>query len=188
MNHPVRISSIVAFSRTSVTKVRKSNAGLTRPKTIIKRRIKPMSQRRGFSTNSGSTLSPAMVTSGKSVRRLISRICLPASDASAREGSNPAGDPESALRALDVAEDKMTPKIVTGLRCWWEGRARLRGEAGALASQVARDGKRRLLASAQFHGRKSQFLGSGSRRVTGMFLLRRRAYETARDPFTERRP
>jgi hypothetical protein len=47
-------------------------------------------------------------------------------------------------------------------------------------------GIRNRTRSAQYRGRKSQFPESGSRRATGMFLLRSRAYETARDPFAER--
>ena len=46
------------------------------PNAIINLRMKPISQRRGFSTISLSTVSVAMVVSGKSVNKLVSRICL----------------------------------------------------------------------------------------------------------------
>ena len=58
-----------------IAKVAKSNNELSGPKTIINRRMKPISQRRGFSIMTSSTLSPAIIISGRSVVKLISRIC-----------------------------------------------------------------------------------------------------------------
>ena len=49
-----------------------------------------MSQRRGCSTISASTLSVAMVISGKSVSRLVSRICLGSSGRNGRNSDAPA--------------------------------------------------------------------------------------------------
>src|SRR5450631_1666114 len=75
-NQPVRNWSWVAcrMSR-SAPNVRKSNTELTRPKVIMNLRMATMSQRRGWSTISLSTVSVAMVISGKSVIKLVSRIC-----------------------------------------------------------------------------------------------------------------
>ena len=49
-----------------------------------------MSQRRGRSTSSASTLSVAMVISGKSVSRFVSRICLGSSGRKGRKSEAPA--------------------------------------------------------------------------------------------------
>src|SRR6266568_1897439 len=60
------------------------------PNTIMNRRMKPMSQRRGLCTNSSSTLSPAIVISGKSVSKLMSRICFGSSGKNGRNSDAPA--------------------------------------------------------------------------------------------------
>src|SRR5476649_1249327 len=74
-NQPVRNWSWFACRmKRSAPNVRKSNAELTRPKVIMNLRMATMSQRRGWSTISASTSSVAMVISGKSVIRLVSRI------------------------------------------------------------------------------------------------------------------
>ena len=65
--------------------MRKSKTELSTPNSTMKRPMKRMSQRRGRSTSSGSTLSSAMPTAGTSDRKLLSRIC-PAS--SGRNGRN----------------------------------------------------------------------------------------------------
>src|SRR5262245_9986224 len=76
-NQPVRNSSGEARTTHSNTpKVTKSKTELTRPNTTIKLRIKLMSQRRGLSIQSRSTLSSAMVMPGMSERKLLSKICL----------------------------------------------------------------------------------------------------------------
>jgi len=76
-NHPVlNCPSFTRRTSKSRPKVRKSNTELTRPKVIINLRMALMSQRLGWSTISSSTMSVAIVISGMSVIRLVSRICL----------------------------------------------------------------------------------------------------------------
>jgi hypothetical protein len=53
--------------------VTKSNKEETRPKTTMKFLMNPIDHRLGQDTNSESTLSPAMVISGRSVNRLVRR-------------------------------------------------------------------------------------------------------------------
>ena len=86
MNQPVRNSAgLLRSTQSSTAKVRTSNSELTRPKVSMKRLMKAMSQRWGCSIQSASTRSPAIVISGRSVSRLVSRICF---GSSGRNGSS----------------------------------------------------------------------------------------------------
>ena len=63
MNQPLRNSLWLACNTTSITKnVRKSKIELSGPKTLMKRRTKPMSQAAGRATVSGSTRSVGMAS------------------------------------------------------------------------------------------------------------------------------
>ena len=77
MNQPVwKVASLAFSSHSKTAKVAKSKSELIRPKTSIKRLIKRIFQRCGRFTKTSSTRSLAMVISGRSVRKLINRICL----------------------------------------------------------------------------------------------------------------
>ncbi len=70
--------------------MRKSKTELNKPKTIIKRLIKPRSQRCGVWMLMSSTRSVAMAISGKSVSRLVSKICLGSKGKNWRNSEAPA--------------------------------------------------------------------------------------------------
>ena len=76
MNQPVLNKTSRAFKNQKKHSKGEIIKNRTRiPKTIMKLRMKPTFQRRGCSTISLSTLSVPMVVSGKSVIRLVSKIC-----------------------------------------------------------------------------------------------------------------
>jgi hypothetical protein len=68
---------------------------LRSPKVIMNLRMNRMFQRRGRATSSGSTRSVAMVISGRSVSRLVRRICLGNRGRKDRNREAPAMTPSS---------------------------------------------------------------------------------------------
>ncbi len=71
-----KVTESALNTRSSTTKVTRSNAVLASPNTIMKKRTSRMSQRCAVSVSARSTLSVEMVTAGKSDRKLLSRICF----------------------------------------------------------------------------------------------------------------
>lgn len=85
-NQPVRNNSGDALRiKNSVPKVMKSKTELSKPNRSMKLRINLISQCCGRCIASASTRSVAMVISGKSVNKLVSRICL---GSNGRKGNN----------------------------------------------------------------------------------------------------
>jgi hypothetical protein len=89
-NHPVLNWPTLAPRRWSTPKVAWPKTVLTRPNVIMKLRMNPVSQQRGRSTISASTVSLAMVISGKAVIRFVSRICFGRRGRNGRNSDTPA--------------------------------------------------------------------------------------------------